>query len=168
MRPLLLIALLPLLACKKEEAETPYAVEDGAYTVTFLTEWDQGDCDFDRDRFTSNFDPAATTISADETSMRLTFDEGGKVLECSREVNEVSCLPVEFYELSLANDGKDAVVAITFGIEGAWESETVFSGVYTHAFSCEGEDCGDMVGTDFGADASFPCTLGGELEATRD
>jgi hypothetical protein len=162
-----LSAALLTLACKAEDAQ-PYAHQSGAYTVSFLTEWDGGDCRFDT--VYANFDPVGTTIDADAAagSMAVSFDEGDQVLDCDLDVNAFSCAPVFFFEQDLTREGQQAVVSVRFGMSGEWTSEAAFSGSYAHHFACEGANCGGLDGTAYGADAAFPCQLSGDFSAVAD
>ena len=165
MRPLLPLSVALLsLACKAEDPQ-PHAHQSGAYTVTFLTEWDGGDCRFDT--VYANFDPVGTTVDADAAagSMAVAFDEGDQVLDCDLDVNAFGCPPVFFFEQDLSRDGKDAVVSVSFGLAGEWTSDSAFSGSYAHHFACDGADCGSLDGTAYGADAAFPCQLTGDFSA---
>ena len=157
---------LLLVACAGDEAPTPYDHVAGSYLVEFVTEGDQGDCDFET--IYLRYDPVSTTVEADAAAgeMAVAFDDGDQTLLCDLDVNAISCSPVTLFETDLASDGLEAVVTTAFALDGAWSADDTFGGTYTFGFTCEGADCGDLDGTAYGASAAFPCTLGGSFQAT--
>jgi len=159
-------AAAPLVGCADDPSATPYDHQAGTYDVVFLTEWDQGTCDFDT--IHARFDPVSTTVAADAEAgeMAVSFDDGDQTLLCDLDVNTIACDPVVMFDTDLAGDGKDAVVTTAFTLAGAWTADDAFGGTYTHSFTCEGADCGALDGTAYGPAAGFPCSLGGEYEAT--
>jgi hypothetical protein len=166
----LALALAPVVApitgCADDPAVTPYDHQAGTYDVVFLTEWDQGSCEFDT--IYARFDPVSTTVEADAAvgEMAVSFDDGDQTLLCDLDVNAIACEPVVMFDTDLAGDGKDAVVTTTFTLAGDWSGDDAFGGTYTHGFTCDGADCGALDGTAYGAAAAFPCSLGGAYEAT--
>lgn len=162
----LVLSLAASGGCADDPAATPFDHQAGTYDVVFLTEWDQGTCDFDT--IYARFDPVSTTVAADAAAgeMTLSFDDGDQTLLCGLVVNTIDCDPVEMFDTDLAGDGKAAVVTTTFTLVGEWTGDDAFAGTYTHGFTCEGADCGALEGTAYGAAAAFPCSLGGDYEAT--
>lgn len=166
MARLLPICCLLFTACGKDEGETPYDHQAGTYDVVFLSEWDQGDCEFET--IFARFDLVSTTVSADAEAgtMDIAFDDGDQSMVCGLDINTIDCDSVELFDTDLAGDGEDAVVTTSFTLSGEWTADDAFGGVYTHSFSCEGDDCAALDGTAYGSAAAFPCTLGGDYAAS--
>lgn len=157
---------LLLVACAEAPAPTPYDHAAGTYSVEFVTEGDQGDCDFET--IYLRYDPVSTTVEADAAAgeMAVAFDDGDQTLLCDLDVNAITCDPVVLYDTDLSGDGLDAVVTTSFALAGDWTADDAFGGVYTFGFTCAGADCGDLDGTAYGAAAAFPCTIGGTFAAS--
>ena len=164
MRPMHLT--FALLAGCGDKAEDPYAHAAGGYAISFDSSSD--DCDFET--VSVRLDPIATAVEADSAAgtMGVDFDDGDQVLDCTLDINDFDCPAVDLYDTDLSSQGKDAVVTVSFGLMGAWTSDTAFSGTYTYGFSCSGPDCGDLGGTAYGADAALPCAITGAFSAALD
>ena len=156
-----LSAALALPACAEPEPALTPASGDWDFS---LGEWTGGDCAFDR--IYLNATEASFPVVGAAGAFSVDFGENG-VLDCTLDGLDFECPAIPFYTTDLSTGGVDARVTTDFGATGTFTDDgaTAFAGAFRNGFSCDGADCGALDGTQYGAEAVFPCGLTGEWSA---
>lgn len=152
---------VPLSACAEAEPALTPASGDWDFS---LGEWTGGDCAFDR--IYLNATEATFPVEGRAGAFSVDFGDNG-VLDCTVDGLDFDCPAIPFYTTDLASGDLDAVVTTDFGGTGTFADDAgaAFTGTFRNGFSCAGGDCGDLGGTQYGADARFPCGLTGAWSA---
>jgi hypothetical protein len=155
---------LLLLACAADKE--PLTAESGTFLLT-VGEWESGDCTFEAIETNADSGEVEITVASDASRFDLLLPALDRTLRCPLEGRAFDCEPLDLFDESLVSLGLEAEVQVTWSLLGEWPDDDHLEGQYAYGFTCEGADCSDLSGTDYGGTARFPCSLAGPASAER-